>query len=166
MVDTTRILNAKLRQAAAQFAQLPRALKLVWDAAPGWTAAWGDLLLLQGLLPVATVYVVRNLVNESVVASEFLRRRPLTSRWQSFQNELPTHEKSLADMAAINRELIGEAESVDPPGQRTRRRLERLMTENAPLSSEWLGLSRTQFTCFLLTNEYATDISKIGTEDG
>lgn len=51
-----------------QFAQLPRALKLVWDAAPAWSLAWGVLLLLQGLLPVATVYLVRNLVNELVPA--------------------------------------------------------------------------------------------------
>jgi ATP-binding cassette subfamily B protein len=62
------ILTLKLRKAAAQFAQLPRALKLVWDAAPAWTAAWGVLLLVQGLLPVATVYLVRNVVNDLVVA--------------------------------------------------------------------------------------------------
>lgn len=68
MADSTRILNVKLRKAAAQFAQLPRALRLVWDAAPGWTTAWAVLLLAQGLLPVATVYLVRNLVNELVVA--------------------------------------------------------------------------------------------------
>ncbi len=35
---------------------------------PAWTIAWGVLLLLQGLLPVATVYLVRNLVNQLVVA--------------------------------------------------------------------------------------------------
>ena len=68
MTGTIPILNLKLRKAAAQFAQLPRALRLVWDAAPGWTIAWGTLLLIQGLLPVATVYLVRNLINELVVA--------------------------------------------------------------------------------------------------
>ncbi|MFZ0313773.1 MAG: ABC transporter ATP-binding protein [Candidatus Korobacteraceae bacterium] len=68
MADKTRILNIKLRNAAIQFAQLPRALKLVWDAAPGWTTAWAALLLAQGLLPVATVYLVRNLVNGLVAA--------------------------------------------------------------------------------------------------
>ena len=68
MTSTIPILTLKLRKAAAQFAQLPRALKLVWHAAPAWTAAWGVLLLLQGLLPVATVYLVRNLVNNLVVA--------------------------------------------------------------------------------------------------
>jgi ATP-binding cassette subfamily B protein len=68
LTGTVPILNLKLRKAAAQFAQLPRALRLVWDAAPGWTIAWGTLLLIQGLLPVATVYLVRNLINELVVA--------------------------------------------------------------------------------------------------
>jgi hypothetical protein len=47
LADNARILNVKLRKAAVQFAQLPRALKS------------GVLLLLQGLLPVATVYLVR-----------------------------------------------------------------------------------------------------------
>ena len=68
MTGTIPILNVKLRKAAAQFAQLPRALKLVWDGAPAWTAAWAILLLVQGLLPVATVYLVRNLVNNLVIA--------------------------------------------------------------------------------------------------
>jgi ATP-binding cassette subfamily B protein len=68
LADNARILNVKLRKAAVQFAQLPRALKLVWDAAPAWSLAWGVLLLLQGLLPVATVYLVRNLVNQLVLA--------------------------------------------------------------------------------------------------
>src|ERR1035441_8656290 len=68
LTSTIPIVTLMLRKAAAQFAQLPRALKLVWHAAPAWTAAWGVLLLLQGLLPVATVYLVRNLVNQLVVA--------------------------------------------------------------------------------------------------
>src|SRR5215467_2315668 len=72
MSGTSSILFEKLRKAGAQFAELPRALTLVWDAAPGWTAGWGCLLLLQGLLPVATVYLIRNLVNQAVAA---FRRR-------------------------------------------------------------------------------------------
>jgi ATP-binding cassette subfamily B protein len=68
LTGTSPILHLKLRKAAAQFAQLPRAFKLVWEATPAWTTAWGVLLLLQGLLPVANVYLVRNLVNNLVVA--------------------------------------------------------------------------------------------------
>lgn len=46
-----------------QLAQLSRALRLVWQATPGWTMTWSILLLIQGFLPVATVYLTRPLVN-------------------------------------------------------------------------------------------------------
>ena len=52
-----------LRRAALQFADLTRALRLVWQSAPGWTVIWSILLLAQGFLPVATVYLTRPLVN-------------------------------------------------------------------------------------------------------
>jgi ATP-binding cassette subfamily B protein len=52
-----------LRRAAILLADLTRALRLVWQAAPGWTVAWTLLLLVQGFLPVATVYLTRPLVN-------------------------------------------------------------------------------------------------------
>ena len=68
MTGTIPILILKLRKAATQFALLPRALALVWDAAPGLTALWAALVIVLGLLPVATVYLVRNLVNEMVAA--------------------------------------------------------------------------------------------------
>lgn len=51
-----------------RFSHLRRAAGLVWAAAPGWSLAWGLLLLLQGLLPVATVYLSRLLVDSLVAA--------------------------------------------------------------------------------------------------
>jgi len=51
------------RTAAVQLAQLSRALRLVWQATPGWTLAWSILLSVQGFLQVATVYLTRPLVN-------------------------------------------------------------------------------------------------------
>ena len=54
------------RDRIAQFHLVPRALKLVWDAAPGWTAASMVILVIQGLLPVLTVYLTRNVVNALV----------------------------------------------------------------------------------------------------
>ena len=68
MNDSDHVLKVKLRKVAAQFPQLRRAVRLVWDAAPGLTASWAALLIVQGLLPVATVYLLRNLVNQLVVA--------------------------------------------------------------------------------------------------
>ena len=45
---------------------LPKALRPVWDGARGWTLAWGALLIIQGVLPAATVYLSRGMVNALV----------------------------------------------------------------------------------------------------
>ena len=63
-----KILSEKLRKALAQLPYLPRALKLVWEVARPWTIAWIALLIVQGLLPAATVYLTK-LVVDGVVAS-------------------------------------------------------------------------------------------------
>jgi ATP-binding cassette subfamily B protein len=42
---------------------LPRAFGLVWSAAKGWALAWIILLIVQGLLPAAIVYLTRLLVD-------------------------------------------------------------------------------------------------------
>jgi len=52
--------TARLRQ---QFPYLPRAFNLVRRAAGGLLIVWLALLLIQGLLPVASVYLTRTLVN-------------------------------------------------------------------------------------------------------
>jgi hypothetical protein len=43
------------------------------------------------------------------------RGAALTSRLQSFETELLTHEKNLAGLAAINRELLTKVETIDSP---------------------------------------------------
>ncbi len=50
----------------AQLRHVPRALRLVWAAAPGWTAASLALVVVQGVLPVFTVYLTREVVNALV----------------------------------------------------------------------------------------------------
>jgi len=55
-------------KAVAQLAYLPRTLQLIWAAARGWTVAWVTLLVVQGLLPTAYVYLTRLLVNSLVLA--------------------------------------------------------------------------------------------------
>ncbi len=62
-MENLNILKAKLGGASAQLRYLPRAFALVWDAARAWTLAWAVLLVAQGLLPVATVYLTRALVD-------------------------------------------------------------------------------------------------------
>jgi len=60
-------LAGKLRKAWRQAPYLPRALALVWDASRKWTVLWLALLAVQGLLPAATVYLTRALVNSLVL---------------------------------------------------------------------------------------------------
>lgn len=50
----------------SQVRLVPRALRLVWDAAPVWTLASTSILVVQGVLPVVTVYLTRNVVNALV----------------------------------------------------------------------------------------------------
>ncbi len=58
----------RFRRAAAQLPYLPRALRLVWHATRSWTVASLVLLVAQGLLPVALLYLTRALVNRLVQA--------------------------------------------------------------------------------------------------
>ena len=60
------LFTTRLRDACAQIPHVPRALAMVWTAAHGWTVAWLILLVIQGLLPVAMVYLTRSLVDSLV----------------------------------------------------------------------------------------------------
>jgi ABC-type multidrug transport system fused ATPase/permease subunit len=51
------------RRTKSTLPYLFRTLSLIWRAAPTWTAVWMVLLLVQGFLPVAVVYLTRPLVN-------------------------------------------------------------------------------------------------------
>jgi ATP-binding cassette subfamily B protein len=57
---------ASPRAQLAQLRHVPRALRLVWAAAPGWTIASLALVVVQGVLPVFTVYLTREVVNALV----------------------------------------------------------------------------------------------------
>ena len=49
-------IKLRLGKMLTALSHLPRAIALVWGATRSWTAAWATLLLIQGLLPAATVY--------------------------------------------------------------------------------------------------------------
>jgi ATP-binding cassette subfamily B protein len=57
------IKSVPLNQALARSIRLDRALRLVWNSAPGWTVANAVLVLAQGLLPLAGLYLVRQIVD-------------------------------------------------------------------------------------------------------
>ncbi|WP_414564364.1 MULTISPECIES: ABC transporter ATP-binding protein [unclassified Anabaena] len=59
---------SKLRNSLAQSSHIMQTLHLIWATAPIWTVAWSFLLLLQGLLPGANVYLSKLLVDSLVVA--------------------------------------------------------------------------------------------------
>lgn len=68
MFNSAGILSSKLRKALAQLPYLPRALALVWQVARPWTITWIVLLIVQGLLPAATVYLTKLVVDSLLVA--------------------------------------------------------------------------------------------------
>jgi ATP-binding cassette subfamily B protein len=57
------IKSVPLKQAIAQTLRLEQALRLVWKSAPGWTLANAGLVVAQGLLPLAGLYLLRQIVN-------------------------------------------------------------------------------------------------------
>ncbi|MBN2357882.1 MAG: ABC transporter ATP-binding protein [Deltaproteobacteria bacterium] len=75
-------LTTTLRHAVSQLPFLPRAFGLVWRAARRWTALWLALLLIQGLLPVATVYLTRAVVDGLIAAAK------AGGDWQSLRGPL------------------------------------------------------------------------------
>ncbi|MFH1632382.1 MAG: ABC transporter transmembrane domain-containing protein [Chloroflexota bacterium] len=63
---------------------LPHALRLIWRAARPWTIAWAILLVLNGLVPVATVYLTRAVVDSLVLALDSGR----APGWDAFQQPM------------------------------------------------------------------------------
>ncbi|MFB2880456.1 ABC transporter ATP-binding protein [Floridanema aerugineum] len=61
-------LKQKLKSGFSQLPYLVKAFNLVWQAAKKWTVIWAILLIIQGLLPVATVYLTRQIVDSLVAA--------------------------------------------------------------------------------------------------
>jgi ATP-binding cassette subfamily B protein len=68
MLKNLHFLKTRLQGGLAQLPYLPAALSLVWASSKSLSAAWITMLAAQGLLPVATVYLVRSLVNQLLVA--------------------------------------------------------------------------------------------------
>ncbi|MFQ5923171.1 MAG: ABC transporter ATP-binding protein, partial [Anaerolineales bacterium] len=56
----------RFQKAASQLPYFPRAFRILWESSRNWTLAWVVLLILHGLLPAATVYMTRALVDSLV----------------------------------------------------------------------------------------------------
>ena len=57
---------SKMALLRSQAPYIPKTVKLVWQATGMWMAAWLALLLVQGVLPVAIVYMTRQAVDSLV----------------------------------------------------------------------------------------------------
>ena len=68
VASTANLVREKARRGLEQLPHLWRALGLVWAAAPRLTLAWGVLTVVLGLLPVASVFLTRALVDSLVGA--------------------------------------------------------------------------------------------------
>jgi len=72
------LIKAKVLKARERLPYFYRGLGLVWNVARPWTIAWLVLLILQGLLPAATVYLTKLLVDSVVDA---VSGRPARVLW-------------------------------------------------------------------------------------
>lgn len=63
-----KFFSPKLSDLIQQLPYLPRALSLVWSVSRRWTLTWAVLLVVQGVLPVAIVYLTRAVVDSLVTA--------------------------------------------------------------------------------------------------
>jgi ATP-binding cassette, subfamily B, bacterial len=57
-------VKAKLQRLKQQLPYVPQAWQLIWTAARRWTIAWVCILFVQGFLPVASVYLMRDVVDQ------------------------------------------------------------------------------------------------------
>src|SRR6266403_598942 len=68
MTPAPKILTEKMRKVLAQLPYLPRTLGLMWSVAKPWTIAWIVFLLVEGVLPAASVYLTKLVVDGLVKA--------------------------------------------------------------------------------------------------
>lgn len=68
MKQKPKSLMAKFSSVLSQSSYLPQIFRLVWKAAKAWTLIWFILLFIQGLLPAATVYLTKLLVDSLATA--------------------------------------------------------------------------------------------------
>jgi len=68
LTDRPHTLKEHLRRFRVNVGYLPRAVALVWASARVWTVAWAGLLVVQGILPLAIVYLTREVVDALALA--------------------------------------------------------------------------------------------------
>lgn len=82
MANRNPSLAAKLQDFRTNLRYIPWALRLVWAAAPRWSSAWLVLLVLQGVLPAAIIFLTKLTIDSLTHALGTV------SIWQSIQLSL------------------------------------------------------------------------------
>ncbi|MEL7034489.1 MAG: ABC transporter ATP-binding protein [Cyanobacteria bacterium J06592_8] len=59
-------MKKRFNRTVTQLSYLPETLSLIWAASQYWTLSWIIAIIIQGLLPLATIYLTRQLVNRLV----------------------------------------------------------------------------------------------------
>lgn len=75
-----QLLRNEIRAVVSSVSQWRRTFRLIWAAAPRWTVIWGILLVIQGILPLASVFlaklVIDSLVNAMKIGGGWVQMRP------------------------------------------------------------------------------------------
>ncbi len=101
---------SKLKSVWAQLPYLPQTLRLIWDSSRGWTLAWGVLLVLQGLLPIALVYLTGAFVDSLSAAVPGAGQSGITAAllWAALIALLMLATQSLTSLSAWVRTIQAE----------------------------------------------------------
>lgn len=86
-------IKVTIKKGVTHILQLNRALRLVWESAPGWTILNTILIIVQGLLPLVGLYLLRQLVNAVEIAAVSLSLEDAainstTAVWSVYQQVL------------------------------------------------------------------------------
>lgn len=69
MPSHNKDITARIQSALPWLSYWLRAMKLIWAAAPRWTTVWSILLIVQGIVPAASVYLIKLMVDNLVKAT-------------------------------------------------------------------------------------------------
>lgn len=79
MPGQTRIQPIQFGRLRGQLAYLPRGLGFIWAASRKWTTAWACILVVSGILPIATITLTKLFIDHIVKASR------TSASWESAQ---------------------------------------------------------------------------------
>ena len=99
------------RNVIQQIIRLDRAVRLVWTNSPGWTLAQLGLVIVQGLIPLASLYLTKRIV-DSVAAGVYVSDLNTAFRQVAFWIGLAAGAALLSAVCNSLSDLVREAQSM------------------------------------------------------